>query len=231
MEMNIKKITKEFYKRNFNHNLSVKLNNFKLYNQVTDKKGKILLIGCSYNWQYFENAFLDTTFLDINEITGPKKFIKQSITEKTPFENEEFDFILAPNVLDYVMDDIGALKEIFRILKDEGTLILQIYCFKDKTNKPMRVYSPLTIIDILKIAKFMPEKSFLWGTISFLFKVRVFKILILIIDKYFIKDIQVWEKIDEILSRFGGVRLIKYLFDGGVTLVCKKNYSLRFKHY
>ncbi len=43
-----------------------------------------------------------------------------------PFSNDEFDFIICNHVLEHIPDDKKAMQELYRILKTEGTAILQV---------------------------------------------------------------------------------------------------------
>ena len=221
---------KKYYNKNFDVNLLKKLNNEKIYKEIFNSKGSLLLIGFSNNWQYFENKFEDTFVLDLNNIPGPKKFFQQTITKKTPFKNEKFDTIVLSITLEYTLDDISALNEIFRILKRNGKLILQVYYFKDKTNKPLRIYSKLTITDLLRYTKFETKKIFNWGGLEFFFKIRFIKIIILVLKKYFLKQMGTWHWIDKLINDLLKRFKISVPNSGGI-IICKKNESLSFKHY
>lgn len=223
-------ILKKYYRQFFATDLAVRLNNHKIGNLIKDKNSHILLIGSSYNWYYYDKNYNNITILDINVIKGPKNFIKQSITDKTSFNDNSFDYVIMSIVLEYVIDDIKALREIFRILKDNGTFILQLYYYKDKTNKPLRIYSRSTIIDILKYAKLEPQNIIQWGLFEFIFRIRIIKFIILLVYKYLYNNLNGWTKLDKYFSNIC-YWFIKYIYDGGDILVCKKNHKLKFLHY
>lgn len=42
------------------------------------------------------------------------------------FENSYFDFIVCNHVLEHIQDDRKAMRELFRVLRPEGIVILQI---------------------------------------------------------------------------------------------------------
>jgi len=65
---------------------------------------------------------LDYTTTDLN---SPLVDVKADICD-LPFENESFDFILCNHVLEHIPDDTKAMQELYRILKPDGTAILQI---------------------------------------------------------------------------------------------------------
>ena len=43
-----------------------------------------------------------------------------------PFEQNSFDFILCNHVLEHIIDDTKAMKELFRVLNLNGTAIVQV---------------------------------------------------------------------------------------------------------
>ena len=43
-----------------------------------------------------------------------------------PFEDNFFDFILCNHVLEHIVDDTKAMKELYRVLKRKGIAILQV---------------------------------------------------------------------------------------------------------
>lgn len=65
---------------------------------------------------------LDYTTTDLN---SPLADVKADICN-LPFLDNEFDFILCNHVLEHIPDDTRAMQELYRILKPDGTAILQI---------------------------------------------------------------------------------------------------------
>ncbi|MGY8966777.1 MAG: class I SAM-dependent methyltransferase, partial [Flavobacteriales bacterium] len=43
-----------------------------------------------------------------------------------PFEDNQYDLILCNHVLEHIPDDIKAMRELYRVLKKDGTLIAQV---------------------------------------------------------------------------------------------------------
>ncbi len=65
----------------------------------------------------------------LNYITADlqKKFVDMNFNLcNIPFENNTFDIIICNHVLEHIIDDKKAMKEIFRILKPFGIAILQV---------------------------------------------------------------------------------------------------------
>lgn len=74
-----------------------------------------------------------TTF----DLESPIADIKGDICNM-PFEDNFFDLVLCNHVLEHIVDDELAMKEIFRVVKPKGTAILQV---------PIDISNPTTIED------------------------------------------------------------------------------------
>jgi SAM-dependent methyltransferase len=225
---------RNLYNKFFNVDIITRLYASRLFTELgpSSKQRKVLVIGGGYGneWKYFEEKGEDVSVLDIRNVKGPKKFYQQSITDITPFSNKEFDAVVIGIVLEYVIDDIRALQEIFRVLKDDGLLVIQISYYKDKTNFPVRIYSRKTIIDLLKYTKFEIEKISPWGAYGALLQNRLSRLFILIFH-LFIEGLPFWLKVDIFFStKFNFTRKI-FNYESGDIVVAKKNYKLEFTHY
>lgn len=74
-------------------------------------------------YKRFKNMkHLNYTTTDLN---SPLASVKADICN-LPFKDNSFNFILCNHVLEHIPDDTKAMKEIFRVLKPNGTAILQI---------------------------------------------------------------------------------------------------------
>jgi ubiquinone/menaquinone biosynthesis C-methylase UbiE len=65
--------------------------------------------------------------------------------EQLPFPDREFDLIVCSEVLEHLLDPAGALREMRRVLKDTGTVILTTPCaasLSDGTMRLLRLVSP-----------------------------------------------------------------------------------------
>ena len=100
------------------------------------KSGKLLDVGCAYGFisNNLSRSGFDVVGIDISEhaikVAKSKfphiKFIKRDIQLNTEFENNEFDFIVALDVLEHCQNVDSAIEEINRILKKDGILLLSI---------------------------------------------------------------------------------------------------------
>ena len=91
------------------------------------------------NWEYF-------TF----DLNSPIADIKGDLTS-TNFKDESFDLIICNHVLEHIKDDKSALNEIYRVLKYNGTSILQV---------PINVRREKTFEDSTIKSKIQREKYF-----------------------------------------------------------------------
>ena len=79
---------------------------------LKNQKWKILDIGCGYSPNNHATVFCDTQ--DLSEFYKGKKFIKLE-DKKLPFENKEFDFVIASHVMEHVEDVDFFISELQRI--------------------------------------------------------------------------------------------------------------------
>ena len=92
----------------------LKRTNINFVNETLSKnpKWKVLDVGCGYRANKYATVISD--ILDFSNFYKGKKFIK--ITEKKlPFEDKEFDFVIASHVIEHVKDFEFFLKELERI--------------------------------------------------------------------------------------------------------------------
>jgi SAM-dependent methyltransferase len=131
-------------------------------------KTKILIIGDFTKRDYNVLTALnkDVSVLDIVPINGIKQFYLQSITEKTPFDNQSFDGIVIAEVLEHLFEDHLALNEINRILKNDGTLVVTVPYLSNVQDEPeyhVRVHSKKTITRLLNYTGFSIIEHFYRG--------------------------------------------------------------------
>ena len=74
----------------------------------------ILDIGCGYNANKFANVICDIQ--DLSNYYPNKKFAKLT-DKKLPFNNKEFDFVIASHVMEHVEDVEFFIKELERVEK------------------------------------------------------------------------------------------------------------------
>ncbi len=100
-------------------------------------KGSVLEVGCGIgNFTKLLSDFSDLTALDVEDdyIDKVKDMVKSAKVGKGDIEkgtyffdkNSKFDSIICLNVLEHINDDKKALENIYRLLRNEGKLILLV---------------------------------------------------------------------------------------------------------
>lgn len=160
-----------FYEKNFAKKFDKKMNQYDLKKRlsvvyeellVEEISGKTLLdAGCGTGW--FSKAAADrgalVTSMDLgenllNEVAKKCETsrVAGSILEM-PFEAEVFDYIVCSEVIEHVPDPIQAIRELYRVLKPNGTLIL--------TTPNKFWYFSLAIANFLKIRPYQGLENWL----------------------------------------------------------------------
>ena len=121
-----------------------------------------------------KNSQIDYLSADLN---NPRAMVKMDITNIL-YDDQTFDVIYCSHVLEHVPDDIKALKELFRVLKDNGWALIMVpvmneYTFEDSSvtnpeerervfgqSDHVRRYGP-DFLDRLKEAGFTVKKNLL----------------------------------------------------------------------
>lgn len=106
--------------------------------KLSKKRGNVLDVGCGegYFIRFADKRFDKYTGIDISserlknareKITGMQNIqLMVCDAEKTPFKNESFDAIFAADVLEHIKNLDAAIDEIYRIIKNDGELIISI---------------------------------------------------------------------------------------------------------
>ena len=56
--------------------------------------------------------------------------VSQSAADKLPFDDETFDLVTALDVIEHIDDDLAALREIRRVLRPEGRLLMTVPAYR-----------------------------------------------------------------------------------------------------
>jgi len=161
-----------------------------IYEQISNTKNlEILDVGCG-------SGGTSTAFRQFGNVTGidfsslALKFAKnkglanvvRSTSTSIPFRSEKFDIITVLDVIEHIKDDKSVLKEIWRLLKPNGIIILTVPAFQflwsehDVASMHERRYNSANITKILKESQFKIIK--LSYFVSFLFPfVAIFRLM------------------------------------------------------
>jgi len=152
-----------------------------IYEQINNAKNlEILDVGCG-------PGGTSTAFLQFGNVTGTDfsslalKFAKnkgltnvvRSSSTSIPFRSEKFDIITVLDVIEHVQDDKSVLKEIWRLLKPNGLIVVTVPAFQflwsqhDVASSHVRRYNKATITKVLKDSQFKIIRSSYF--VSFLF--------------------------------------------------------------
>ncbi|MBS3113289.1 class I SAM-dependent methyltransferase [Candidatus Woesearchaeota archaeon] len=105
-----------------------------IFRLLKNKSGKLLDVGCSegkfiieYQKKGFECEGIDISDKAIEN--GKRRGLdikKVDITQKLPYKDETFDIICCGQVLEHVLDPLPVVRDMHRILKKNGNLIITV---------------------------------------------------------------------------------------------------------
>lgn len=98
------------------------------------KEGKLLDVGCSDGKfiEHYTHKGFDCYGIDISNKAirfGKKRGISiknRDISKKMPYDSNLFDIITCGQVLEHLLDPLYTVKEMYRILKNEGVIIITV---------------------------------------------------------------------------------------------------------
>lgn len=136
-----------------------------------ESKQRVLIVGDagSRDYKLLTGRGKEIFVLDISPQTDIANFYLQSITERTPFEDKFFDGVVIADVLEHLFEDRMALQELWRILKDDGVLVVSVPYFsnqQDQEPSHVRIHSRKTIEKLLRSCGFVIEEHFCRGLVS-----------------------------------------------------------------
>ena len=166
------------------------------YGDIKRKKGIVLDCGCGFGSYYSLTKDLNTLYLDLS-YNQLKRFGKKYGLRSNricgdilnlPFKDNTFDLILCINILEHVVDIDRALKELHRVLKDEGVLLVVAVnresIIREEIFNEFRIYHRGLSLRDFKVDGFEMVKY-----TTFYFLPPIFKILPVFILNYFIDKI------------------------------------------
>jgi len=128
-----------------------------------ENDNKVLEVGCGagHILEKIDNGELFG--IDISEVQisrarkrlGDKVLLKQSPGENLPYEDKFFDRIICTEVFEHVLDPLLILKEMKRVLKDEGIVSLSV------PNETLINYTK-TLLSIMGLKRIIAPKKSEW---------------------------------------------------------------------
>lgn len=153
----------------------------KFLNGSGDKQLQILDAGCGtgINLRYLK-AYGKAYGLDISKealkfssIRGSSPLICGSL-DKLPLNSEQFDLVVALDVIEHIQDDLSAIRELNRVLRPGGCLIVTVPAFQflwsnhDLAVHHKRRYTRSELCDILQRGGFSIKRATYWNFFLFL---------------------------------------------------------------
>ncbi len=106
-----------------------------IIDKISPKPNNILDVGCGSAWlaKYYTDKNVNVVSLDLSKINVQKA--KEIIPDKyhiplvadsftLPFKNNSFDFVVASEIIEHVIDPKLFAAELFRVIKPKGKLII-----------------------------------------------------------------------------------------------------------
>ena len=127
-----------------------------------------------------ELGFRNVTGLDISEDAiafceaKGLGLVEQGDVCAMPFADDSFDLVLATDVVEHVEDDAGALREIARVLRPGGTLLLTVPAFKllwglqDRVSQHKRRYQLKPLAEKVTVAGLRVQRAYYFNYLLFL---------------------------------------------------------------
>ena len=172
------------------------IENLEEYRDIKRKNGIVLDCGCGFGSYYPLTKDLNTLYLDLS-YNQLKRFGKKYGLRSNricgdilnlPFKDNTFDLILCINVLEHVVDIDRALKELHRVLKNDGILLVVAVnresIIREEIFNDFKIYHRGLSLKDFKVDGFEMVKY-----TTFYFLPPIFKILPVFILDYFIDRI------------------------------------------
>lgn len=178
---------------------------FKISNQY---KGKAILeIGCG---KIPRAPIEGTHFLDISPeaVDALNKKGGKGVVgniERMPFDDKQFDLVLAFEILEHIQNDTQALKEIYRVLKDNGLAVIATplhqkwFTNADTYVGHVRRYEPLELLRKITDAGFTINRFSVSGITPFVYTISFLRNGISFFRKFIGRIAK--NKNDQVLSR------------------------------
>ncbi|MHC4661909.1 MAG: O-antigen ligase family protein [Planctomycetota bacterium] len=122
---------------------------------VGDRK-KVLSIGGCYgrDYYYLTARGKEVVCFDLAPQEHLPDLVIGDITKKTDFRDGEFDAVIMGDIIEHLFEDVDALKEVRRILKDDGVLVMSVPFVNDEPEFHVRVHTEKSVRRLLAYAGF-----------------------------------------------------------------------------
>jgi SAM-dependent methyltransferase len=137
----------------------------------------IIEAGCGWgiNFEFLEAAGYNITGLDISRKVlsrldrADRQLIEADLTQKLPSNVPTYDCVLALDVIEHIDDDCAAIRELARLVKDDGRIVFsvpalpELYSEFDAIQGHRRRYTDQSLTSSLQRAGLAIEDVMWWG--------------------------------------------------------------------
>lgn len=105
----------------------------------TKRPARVLDVGCGRGFylhvltefdfvREIQGVDVNRTYLELarRSQTDPRVRVQEAVIEALPFADETFDFAICSEVLEHLRDDLAGLRELHRVLRPGGTLMVSV---------------------------------------------------------------------------------------------------------
>lgn len=190
-----------------------------------EKEDKILIIGTGVFpkiefWLYHKLECKNIISGDIDKknieegkrILKEVKFVYLDGERKLGFEDEKFDKVIMTEVLEHLKSEKGVLKEVNRILKKNGKLILSV-----PKRRWFNIFNPITFIQ--------HKREYSERSLERVLKETGFEVNKIFVGGNFLELVSLW--IHLVLKHFFGVLHIDSFFPRKIDKTYKKNTKIK----
>lgn len=124
--------------------------------ELTGQAQTVLNIGAFWGRDYYHLTELGKRVINVD--IAFQYHLPHTVTADAsrglPFPAGFFDAVLLAEVLEHLVEDWIALREAYRVLKDDGALIVTVPLYQDEPLYHVRIHSPRTILRLLATTGF-----------------------------------------------------------------------------
>jgi SAM-dependent methyltransferase len=122
--------------------------------EFVGEKNRVLLIGDAGGRDYYFLSMVgnEVYVVDIAEQALPN--LVRADATSLPFLNQSFDAVVMAEVVEHLIEDYKALKEVRRVLRGGGVFVLTVPYYHDDPEYHVRIHSPRSIERLLQATGF-----------------------------------------------------------------------------
>jgi SAM-dependent methyltransferase len=129
---------------------------FRKFLDAVPRAGAVLIIGVMGGRDYFlcKNMGFNVTALDLGPQPAIAPIVSCNAEDGLPFADQTFDAAIVAEVLEHLADDVRVIRDLRRVLKPSGNLLVSIPYYNDWEEGHVRIHSPWSAKRLLEICGF-----------------------------------------------------------------------------